>query len=154
MRVPGLDQPAQHRPLADDLRVVGRVGGGRHARHQRVQVARPADPGQVAGVGQRRRHGDRVRRLAATVEVEDHLEDPGVGRPVEVGRAQQLDHVGDGVLGQQHAAEHRLLGGHVLRRRPVELPVVRAGAALTCRSWRGSAPLLDDPWLRSAGLHH
>ena len=44
-----------------------------------------------------------------------------VRRPVEVGALQHLDDVGDRVLAQQHAAEHRLLRGDVLRRLPVVL---------------------------------
>ena len=40
----GLDQPAQHGPLAHDPRVVAGVGGGRHRRDQGVQVRRAADP--------------------------------------------------------------------------------------------------------------
>jgi hypothetical protein len=59
--------------------------------------------------------------LALAVQVDDDVEDRLVGRLVEVGRAHDLDDVGDGVLGQQHAAEHRLLGGDVLRRGALEL---------------------------------
>jgi hypothetical protein len=54
-----------------------------------------------------------------------------VRRAVEVGAAHDLDDVGDGVLGQQHAAEHRLLGRDVLRGSALELraPGRRAGGA-------------------------
>lgn len=45
-----------------------------------------------------------------------------MARPVEVRATQGLRHVRDRVLGQQHRAEHRLLGGHVLRRTPVAGP--------------------------------
>ena len=41
--------------------------------------------------------------------------------PVVVGRPDDLDDVGDGVLGQQHAAEDALLGRDVVRRHPLEL---------------------------------
>ena len=123
----GLDQAAQHGPLGDDPRVVGRVGGGRHARDQRVQVGRAADAAEVAGVGQRGRDGDRVGRLAPAVEVEDRVEDRRVDRPVEVVGLEDLDDVGDRVLGQQHAAEHALLGRDVLRWCLVVLAVARRG---------------------------
>jgi hypothetical protein len=117
----GLDQPAQGGPLGDDLRVEPGVGGGRHRRDQRVQVGRAADAHELPGAGQLGRNRDRVGRLAAPVEVEDRVVDDLVGRPVEVAGPQHLDHVGDRVLGQQHAAEHRLLGLHVLRWLPVEV---------------------------------
>ena len=116
----GLDQPAQDRLLGDDLGVVGGVGRGGHRGDQRVQVRRAAEPDELAAALQLGRHGDRVGGLAAAVEVEDAVVDGLVGGPVEVVGPQHLDDVGDGVLAQQHAAEHRLLGGEVLRRLPVE----------------------------------
>ena len=100
-----------------------------------MQVRRAADPTDLAEPGQLGGHRDRVRRLALAVEVDDHVEDRLVRRAVEVGGADDLDHVGDGVLGQQHAAQDRLLGGDVLRRRPLEL-LRRRPAALG---------QLDDP---------
>ena len=54
---------------------------------------------------------------------------------VEVGRAQHLDDVGDRVLAQQHAAEHRLLGRDVLRRGALELGRDRRA----CAAWFGSS---------------
>ena len=45
-----------------------------------------------------------------------------MGGPVEVDAADDLGDVGDGVLGQQHRAEHALLGGVVLRRGAVAGP--------------------------------
>ncbi|WP_348774211.1 hypothetical protein [Micromonospora sp. WMMD1155] len=48
-------------------------------------------------------------------------------RPVEVVGLEDLDDVGDGVLGEQHAAENALLGCHVLRRGLVELAVPLGG---------------------------
>src|SRR5690606_17344592 len=42
-----------------------------------------------------------------------------VSRPVKVNTRKRLDDVGDGVLGEQHAAQHALLGGEILRRHPV-----------------------------------
>jgi hypothetical protein len=46
--------------------------------------------------------------------------------PVVIGGPDDLDDVGDRVLGQQHAAEDALLGGDVVRRHPLEL--LAAGA--------------------------
>ena len=70
-------------------------------------------------LGQLVAHGDRVGRLTAAVKVEHRVVDQLVRRAVEVGALELLDAVGDGVLAQQHAAEHRLLGPDVLRRQPV-----------------------------------
>ena len=118
----GVDQPAQDRLLADDLGVEAGVGRHRHALQQVVQVRRAADPHQLAALAQLGRDGDRVGRLAPPVQVDDGVVDLLVGRPVEVGAAQHLDDVGDGVLGHHHRAEHALLGHHVLRRRPIARP--------------------------------
>jgi hypothetical protein len=46
-----------------------------------------------------------------------------VSGPVEVVPADNLDDVGDGILGQQHAAENGLLGRDVLGRGALELRV-------------------------------
>ena len=127
----GLDQPPQDRALAHDLRVVGRVGGGRHGRDQRVQIRRTADLGEGAVTCELGRDRDRVGRFAATIEVEDRVVDRLVRRPVEVGGLEHLDDVGDRVLAQQHRAEHALLGDNVLRRRAVELDAAGVSARPT-----------------------
>ncbi len=114
----GVDQPPQDRLLADDLGVVARVGRDRHVGRQRVEVGGSADPGELAPALQRRRHGDRVGRLAPAVEVDDRVVDQLVGRAVEVDAADRLRAVGDGVLGEHHRAQHALLGRLVLRRHP------------------------------------
>ncbi len=125
-----LDEAAQDRTLADDARVVPGVGGGRHAGHQVVDVGRAADALELAALGQLRDDGDGVGGLAATVEVDDRLVDDLVRRAVEVRAADLLDDVRDGVLRQQHAAEHAHLGGDVLGRRPVEPRRPRSPVAL------------------------
>jgi hypothetical protein len=114
-------QAAQDGPLADDLGVVTRVCRGRHAGHQRVQVGRSADSTQVTGAGQFCRHSDRVGRLAAPVQVEYCGEDRLMRRGVEVVIADHLDHIRDGILAQQHPAEHALLRGEILWRGAVEV---------------------------------
>ena len=109
-------------PARPRSRVVRGVRSGRHRRDQRVQVRPAADAAEVAGGGQRGRDRDRIGRLTPAVQVKHGVEDRGVCRAVEVGGTQDLHHVGDGVLGQQHPAEHALLGRDVLRRRAVESP--------------------------------
>ena len=73
-----------------------------------------------------------------------HVVDGLVGGPVEVVGPQDLDDVGDGVLAQQHAAEHRLLGGEVLRGLPVERARLGALArTVTARRAPVAGPLHD-----------
>jgi hypothetical protein len=107
-----------------------------------VQVGHAADPLQVAGVGEGRGDGDAVGRLSPPVQIQDRVEDRGVHRPIEVVALEDLHHVGDGVLGEQHPAQHALLGGDVLRRRLVETAVPRraapAGRSTTARRSPGA----------------
>ena len=108
---------------------------------------RPADAAQLPRPGQLGGHGDRVGRLTAAVEVEDGVVDQLVSRTVEVRRAQHLDDVGDRVLGQQHAAEHGLLRGDVLRRRPIQPAGHDPGVVSECH---GARPL---PQVNRAGIN-
>ncbi len=116
----GLHQAPQDRALVHDLGVVLGVGRRGDRVDQGVQIGGAADPGDLAALGQLGGERDRVGRLTAGVEVEDRVVDRLVGRAVEVLALDDLDDVGDGVLRQQHAAEHRLLGVEVLRGDPFE----------------------------------
>ena len=117
----GLHKPSQQGLLRDDARVEPGVGGGRHRRDQRVQIRRSTDTPQQAAAIQFGGHRHRIGRFPAAVQVQDRVVDVLVRGPVEVARAQPLQHVGDGVLAQQHAAENRLFGGGVLRRLAAEV---------------------------------
>ena len=86
-----------------------------------MQIRRPADPPQQAPAIQLCGHRHRIRRLATAVQIEDRVVDVLVRRPVEVDGTQPLKHVGDGVLAQQHAAQHRHLGRVVLGRLATEV---------------------------------
>ena len=79
-----------------------------------IRRSRPA-PVQLGG------HRHRVRGLAAAVEVQDRVVDALMVGAVEVAGPQPLEHVGDGVLAQQHSAEHGLFCGLVLRRLATEV---------------------------------
>ncbi len=116
----GLDEPPEDRALVDDLRVERGVGGGRDGLHQGVQIRRSADLGDLPALDQLGGDRDRVGRLALGVEVEDRGVDGLVRRAVEVVALDDLHDVGDGVLGEQHAAEDRLLRVQVLGRHPLE----------------------------------
>ena len=111
----GLHQPPQQRLLRDDACVVAGVGGGRHGGDQGVQIGRAADAAQQPAAVQLGGDGDRVGGLAAAVEIEDGVVDVLVGRTVEVAGPEALEHIGNRVLAQQHAAEDGLLGRLVLR---------------------------------------
>ena len=117
----GLHQAAQQRLLGDDSGVVPGVGRGGHGGDQGVQIRRPADALQQSAAVEFGGHRDGVGRLPAPVEIEDGVVDVLVRGAVEVAGTQLLEHVGDGVLAEQHAAEHRLLGGHVLGRLATEI---------------------------------
>ena len=120
-----LDQAAQDRPLAHDPGVVAGVRRRRHGGDQGVQVRGAAHPPDVPPLGQLGGDGDGVGRLAAAVQVEDHLVHELMGRPVVIMRPDYLKNVGNRVLRQQHPAEHALLSGDVVRWRPLESAVSR-----------------------------
>jgi hypothetical protein len=101
---------------AHDCGVETGVRGRRNRRDQRVQVRRAPDTSELAALLQLIGDGEGIGGLAAAVQVEDRLVDGLVRGAVEVVPPQHLDDVGDRVLGQEHAAEHRLLGCDVLWR--------------------------------------
>ena len=90
-----------------------------------MQVGAAADAGDLAAPGELVGDRDRVGGLTPAVQVEDGLVDQLVGRPVVVGWPDHLDHVRDGVLREQHPAEHALLRRHVVRRGPLEIVAPR-----------------------------
>ena len=111
-----LNQAAQHSAFGHDFGVEPGVSSGGDARNQGVQVGCPAHAVQFAALGQLVGYGDGVRRLAVPVEVDNGLIDHLVGGLVEVSAAaDDLNNVGDGVFGEHHAAQYRLLGGVVVR---------------------------------------
>src|SRR4029453_12172589 len=69
-----------------------------------------ADVGQGAVAAQLLGDGDGVDGVAGAVELQHRAEYRPMGRTVEVVPAHELQDLGDGVLGEQHGAEDRLLG--------------------------------------------
>ena len=117
--VRGAQQPAQHRVLAHDPRVLADVADRRDARRQQVDRGAAARGLELAGLLEVLDERERVDRLAAVVEVEHRREDDPVRLAVEVLGVQALvdDERGQRGVGEQHRAEDGLLGLEVLRRR-------------------------------------
>jgi hypothetical protein len=99
-----------------------------------VEVGSTADPLQVTAAVELRGHGDHVDGLTAPEQVDDGVVDRLVRRPVEVDPPEDLGDVGDGVLRDQHRAEHGLLGRHVLRRGAVGRTARRLARLVGCRT--------------------
>lgn len=94
-----------------------------------MQIRGSTDAPQHSAAVQLRGHGDGIGGLPTPVQVQDRVVDDLVSGLVEVTRPQLLEHVGDGVLAQQHPAEHRLLGSGILRGLATEI-LVRRGILL------------------------
>ena len=112
------DHPAQEGVLLDDAGIARGVGRRRGVGLQGDQGGEATDRLQKSGPGQLVGDGDRVGGLSPGVEGGDGVEDVAVSRLVEVVHATRLDGRGDGVTGEQHGAEQRLLGIQVVGRDP------------------------------------
>ena len=112
------DQPPQQRRLGDDARVVGRRGRGGDLVGEVAQVEGAADLVEDPLALEHLDRGDEVDRLAPRVHAAQGLVDAGVGAAVEVLGLEDLDDVGDGLRGEHHGADDRLLGLQILRRDP------------------------------------
>src|SRR5699024_12736884 len=97
---------------------------------QGVQVRRSADSAEFAATFQLCRDGNGVGGFASAVQVEDAVEHGLMCWAVEGSGLQDLDDVGDGILGQQHAAEDGMFGSAVLWRLAVETCFDLAGVGL------------------------
>jgi hypothetical protein len=100
------------------FRVVLDVGGLRHAVDQRGHVRRPAHRVEFAGSSQLVFQRDEVHRHPPLGELDDLLENPAVGIPVEVLMAYQLHGDVVGVVLDQDRAQDRALGLEIVRQRP------------------------------------
>ena len=130
------DEPAQQRELVDDARVVTRVGRRRRVALDLQQRGATADVVEQVGAAQLLGDGDRVGRLALTVQRLDGLVDVAVRGLVEVaGLDVRLDRRGDRVAREEHRPEQRLLGLEVVRRdAATRAPTHRIDRLDHCRS--------------------
>jgi hypothetical protein len=113
-----VQEPAQHRAVADDPRVLAEVRHGGDGAGERVDRGAAADGVELAGLLEVLDQGQHVDRLAGAVQVDHRAVDAAVGRAVEVLRLEELlfDERGQCRVGEQHRAEHRLLSVEALRR--------------------------------------
>ena len=92
-----------------------------------MQVRCAADPAQHPAPVQLRGYRHCVGGLPTAVQVQNRVVDVLVRRAVEVAGPQPFQHIGNRVLAQQHPAQHRLLGGQILRWLPAEILTGRRG---------------------------
>ena len=118
-----------------------------------MQVGCAAHAADVTAPGQLGGDGDGIGGLAAPVQVEDDFMNELVRGPVVVGALDDVEDVGDGIFGQQHAAEHALLGGDVMRRRALELAATAVRHDLRHAHRRTSPCHPAIPRSRPAGIY-
>ena len=94
------------------------VGRGRYRVEQAGEEGRPADRLELPALAQLLGEGDEVGRLVALVERDHRLEDLAGGLAVEAAGVEDLRRPPDGLLLEQHGAEHRHLGLERLRGNP------------------------------------
>ena len=112
--LPGADQAAQSRHLADDPRVVRGVRGGRDECGELVDPDATARVLELAAFFQRVDERDRVHGLAARVQGEGCAIDLRVALAVEVPCVDDLADGPDRTRGEHHRAEDGLLGVQIL----------------------------------------
>ena len=109
----GVNQRAEQRLVADDLRVVRRMGSVRHRLHDLTDGGHAADPFEVSLRSEPVENDRGVDPLAAVVEVEEVAEEDLVGFVGEVLRAEHERNVVAGVRLEKNAAEHAALSGEI-----------------------------------------
>ena len=121
----GGDEAAQHCGALDDAGVVVHVDRSRRGGDQVGDVGGAADFFEMAVALQFVDQGDEVDGLVAFVQAEDGLVDQRVARPVEVGAAQEVGHLDDGVRVDEQRADHGAFGfvvrGYIFGRSVIRL---------------------------------
>ena len=80
-----------------------------------MKVGGTTDARDLAGLREFGSHGNRIGGLTLAVEIEDRAVDRLMRRTVEVSLAYDLNHIGDGILAQQHGTDDGLFCCDVVR---------------------------------------
>ena len=131
-------------------------GRGRDLVGEVPDVQRAADVIERSLAPEGFHRGQLIDGVAARVQLAEHLEDPPVGRSVEVLGLQELDDVGDGLGRQHHRAKGRCFRLHVVGR-DAGRPVPRKADDVVSRADDTAHPLSPVPvselgTLRPAGV--
>jgi len=103
-------QLPQHRTLANDLRVTPDIGGRWGIRRKFAEIGEAtgliALPGRIESFG----NGNDIRRFGVFQQLADLPENPPVLVAIEIAVRDQIADPVPGLIVEQQAAEHRLLG--------------------------------------------
>ena len=125
---------AQDRAVANDLRIVPDVRGGRHVADEDAEICEASDVVELLRRRERLGYGDDVGRLAVGDEAKDMLVDEPVRFAVEVRVGEHVAHLVRGFVIEQQPAQHRLLGLERVRGQlqRIELRIVGHGDERAC----------------------
>ena len=115
----GIDEPPEHRLVADDSSMVFDVGRGRDRVEEFGEVDRPTRRFELTRVLELLIERDDVDDDAALEEPYHTSEETAVGLPVEHGVIDDLDRLRDRIVVDEHTAEDRDLGLQRVRRLPI-----------------------------------
>ena len=134
-----LDQPAQDRLLAHDLRVVLDVRRRRHGVDEEADVVLAAGAFEIAAALKLVRERERIDDASALGDPDHRAEDPAVALGVEHRVVDEFDRAENRVLVDQHRRQHRLLGVLGVRRTPIAVRVTRRRVCWSYREFDGRA---------------
>ncbi len=111
-----LDEPPEHRTLANDARVGADVRGARRVLDEASEIREPAGRFELTVALELLAYRDRIGRLIALDEIRDRAEDQPVVGAVEVFDAQNVCDLVPRALVEHEPAQQRLLGLDRMRR--------------------------------------
>ena len=110
-----IHEPAQHRFIRNDGRVVPSTGRRGHTRDDGVQVIHSTSTREHAGLGELFGHGDDIRGLTVGIQIQHGVINDFVLGLVKVFPAQNFNNVSHSVLAQKHSTQGALLRQEVVR---------------------------------------
>ena len=122
-----LDQPAENRFLAHDLRVILDVRRGRHGVDEKADVVLAARRVELTATTELLGERQRIDDTAALRDQHHRAENPPVTLGVKHRVVDVLDRAEHRFLVDQHRGNHRLLGVLGVRRAPVAVWITRQG---------------------------